>query len=298
MTDAIRMSHSSANLINSCERKYFYKKVSQVAPDVEQEQRHFVLGKVFHLALEKCLHRSEEYSEEMLADAAHEEGLDNEQDIAMIHGMILKYLILHRKSELEVAICEIAVGNDKTIGYVDAIMKDDCGFWYICDLKTAGRFDDNLMARLIKDQQLNLYAYFIDQIAEKLDLDIEKFAGCLYRVTTKATIKWNKRETRQEYIERVFERIESYSIFIPKEMLKPKAAYDTIIKAQERATKLKESDETEAKQCFNSCFDYFRPCDFFSQCYGYKHFEGQDKFPVENSYSAKPLKQDELYFLE
>ena len=295
------MSHSSCNLINSCERKYFYKKISQVAPDVEQEQRHFILGKVFHLALENILHKQEEFSEEILAEAAREEGLENPSDIAMIEAMIIKYLLLHSKSELDVVVCEIAVGDDDTIGYIDAIMKDKNGFWYITDLKTAGRFDDNLMARLMKDQQLNLYAYFIDQIAEKLDLELEKFAGCLYRVTTKATIKWNKRETRKEYIERVYDRIESYSIFIPKDILNPKAAYETVIKAQKRATVLSSSDESEAKQCFNSCFDYFRPCDFFSQCYGYKHYEGQEKFPVENTYSVKPMCQeieDDLYFLE
>lgn len=295
------MSHSSCNLINSCERKYFYKKISQVAPDVEQEQRHFILGKVFHLALENILHKQEEFSEEILAEAAREEGLENPSDIAMIEAMIIKYLLLHSKSELDVVVCEIAVGDDDTIGYIDAIMKDKNGFWYITDLKTAGRFDDNLMARLMKDQQLNLYAYFIDQIAEKLDLELDKFAGCLYRVTTKATIKWNKRETRKEYIERVYDRIESYSIFIPKDILNPKAAYETVIKAQKRATVLSSSDESEAKQCFNSCFDYFRPCDFFSQCYGYKHYEGQEKFPVENTYSVKPMCQDiedDLYFLE
>ena len=295
------MSHSSCNLINSCERKYYYKKISQVAPDVEQEQRHFILGKVFHLALENILHKQEEFSEEILAEAAREEGLENPSDIAMIEAMIIKYLLLHSKSELDVVVCEIAVGDEDTIGYVDAIMQDKNGFWYITDLKTAGRFDDNLMARLMKDQQLNLYAYFIDQIAYTLDLELEKFAGCLYRVTTKATIKWNKRETRKEYIERVYDRIESYSIFIPKEILNPKAAYETVIKAQKRATVLSSSEETEAKQCFNSCFDYFRPCDFFSQCYGYKHYEGQEKFPVENTYSVKPMCQeveDDLYFLE
>ena len=295
------MSHSSCNLINSCERKYYYKKISQIAPDVEQEQRHFILGKVFHLALENILHKQEEFTEEILAEAAREEGLENPSDIAMIEAMIIKYLLLHSKSELDVVVCEIAVGDEDTIGYIDAIMKDKNGFWYIADLKTAGRFDDNLMARLMKDQQLNLYAYFIDQIAEKLDLDLEKFAGCLYRVTTKATIKWNKRETRKDYIERVYDRIESYSIFIPKDILNPKAAYDTVIKAQKRATALQASDEAEAKQCFSSCFDYFRPCDFFSQCYGYKHYEGQEKFPVENTYSVKPMYQeleDDLYFLE
>jgi len=294
------MSHSSCNLINSCERKYYYKKISKVAPDIEQEQRHFILGKVFHLALENILHKAEEYSDEILAEAAREEGLENQSDIAMIQAMIMKYLMLHKKSELDVVICEIAVGDDDTIGYVDAIMKDKNDFWYICDLKTAGRFDDNLMAKLVKDQQLNLYAYFIDQIAEKLDLDIEKFAGCLYRVTTKASIKWNKRETRKEYISRVFDRIESYSIFIPKEILSPKTAYDTVMKAQRRATELSVSDESSAKQCFGSCFDYFRPCDFFSQCYGYKHWEGQERFPVENSYSVKAMCQDidELDFLE
>ena len=125
------MSHSSCNLINSCERKYYYKKISQVAPDVEQEQRHFILGKVFHLALENILHKQEEFTEEILAEAAREEGLENPSDIAMIEAMIIKYLLLHSKSELDVVVCEIAVGDDDTVGYVDAIMKDKNGFWYI-----------------------------------------------------------------------------------------------------------------------------------------------------------------------
>ena len=117
--------------------------------------------------------------------------------------MVRKYSELHKKSSLTVIGCEDEVGDDYTIGFIDAIMVDSAGYYYITDLKTAGRFDNNLLARLKRDSQLNLYSYFRNQIEEKYGLDPKKFAGILYRVTQKVSRVKKASESLEDYVNRL-----------------------------------------------------------------------------------------------
>ena len=299
--EVIRMSHSSCQLQTACSRKYYLKKIEKVPVDIDvvEDYKHFKIGKIFHTAIENCLHEKDAYHPDLLRDAAKEHEHEVESDLIMIQAMINKYFELHSKSGLTCISCEDEIGDENVIGFVDAVMKDANDWWYICDLKTTGFFNTQLMAKLKKDQQLNLYSFYRNQLADKLGLDRDKFRGCLYRATTKCRIKKNRRESDKDFLDRCMERIESYSIFVPAEELAPEAAFKKIMDAQAKAMAMKGMDREDIPQNFDACFDWNRSCEWFSKCWGFIYSEAEEQFPVENTYSVKPMcgPDDELDFL-
>ena len=95
--------------------------------------------------------------------------------------MVLKYLRLHNKSNLEAVVCEHEIIDDQVVGFIDVVFKEkDSDKWWICDLKTSSRLSSTLISRLPQDRQLNLYAYFADQIADTYGLKLDQYQGCRY----------------------------------------------------------------------------------------------------------------------
>lgn len=294
MDKPIRMSNSSFNQMKSCEQKYVYRKITKVEtdPDVDTDLKHLRLGSCFHELLENCLHVLPETTSDDMYAAFESHSIDSDRDRGVLMAMWEKYWELHKASELTVIACEDEVGDDTIIGFIDAIMVDKNGFYYITDLKTAARFDGNLLARLKRDSQLNLYSHFRHQIEEKYNLDPDKFAGCLYRVTTKATIVKKASETITEFKRRVKPKIESYSIFIPAEHLAPEETYKEVMAAQAKAMQFRD-EGLEPKRDYSNCFQYFRPCEYFSSCYGYLNSEADKSFNIEATWNVKPMLQEE-----
>lgn len=297
--DRIRMSHSSTNLINSCEQKYYYKKIAKTPTDsdVTEDFKAFTIGKVYHEALENCMHERSQFSLDLVYAAAEEHELTNNDEILMVRAMIEKYFQLFEKSGLQVIACEDEIGDENIIGFVDALVKNEDGDWFIMDLKTAARFDPSLLGRLKKDQQLNLYTHFREFFADKYDLPMEKFAGCLYSVTTKCKIKQTKRESEQDYIDRCLERVESYMVFVPADELEPQLAFDTVMEAQGKAMEFLKGGR-EPKPNYKSCNEYFRSCEWWSQCYGHNHSDMEEHTFAMNTYSAGKIEVKEKDLLD
>lgn len=260
-----RLSYSSATLIKNCEQKYFWYKVAQVAKDADSEDNDtaFNVGKCFHYVLEENNH-SEDNLEDLLISGCKAFAVEDYQ--AMLHAMLLRYLQVHYKSELEVIHCELAMSNNEFIGFIDVIMKDYKGYWWIVDLKTASRYSEITAAKLHNDVQLNLYSYFADLIACQFDLDPKKFAGARYRVTTKSTIKSKAGESYTAYVKRLAKSIKSYDIIIPIDKMNPKGFYNEHMEAHARSLELRAGEAP--KRNFSYCDSFFRPCEYFSQCHG------------------------------
>ncbi len=294
MGDKIRMSNSSFNQMNSCEMRYAHRKIfgTKVDSDIDTDKPHFKIGSCFHEILEHCLHNYDDSDIDTTYACFESHNIDSDQDRGLILAMVRKYSELHKKSGLTVIGCEDEVGDDYTIGFIDAIMIDAAGFYYITDLKTAGRFDNNLLARLKRDSQLNLYSYFRGQVEQKYGLDPEKFAGILYRVTQKVSRVKKASESLDDYVNRLLPLVESYSIFIPADELDPDSAYQAVRTAQVKATKFRD-EGLEPKRDFGKCFEYFTACDYFSKCYGFLHTEASDHFSIENSKNIQPMVQED-----
>ncbi len=266
----VKLSYSSMRDITACEQKYFYRKIAEVAKDADVEESEALgVGKAFHEYLEDVLH-GETFSAATFETAICEKAeLHNVRpDAPLIAAMALCYMRLHKASGLKVVKCEQAVETDKFIGYIDVILKDDVGGWWIGDLKTAAKFDDKKVAQLPKDQQLNLYSYFAQQIAPFFDLDPAKFRGCRYRVTTKTKSQLKIGESIADFANRMCEKgaVLAYDAIIPVEIMDIEATWKHFTVVQDRAVALN-NGEAPTKNLDN-CMSYFKPCQFWSQCHG------------------------------
>ena len=174
-----RLSHSSSGVLLGCERRYWHK-VNETSydPDYDDDRKALRIGKGFHLVLEHCNHKRKAFNGKIFSAAMREEGIDDPQERGLIIAMCLSYFKLHERSGLKVEVCEIEVGDTHVIGYVDAVMSDPNGCWWIVDLKTAARLSQDLLSRLARDPQLNLYSYYLGDIARELGLDHKLAALC------------------------------------------------------------------------------------------------------------------------
>ena len=237
-------------------------------PDYVDNAKAPRVGKAFHEVLEFCHHDKTQLSRSCFGRSFENNGVDDPTEQGLVFGMVQKYLVLHSKSGLAVKGIEIEIGDRNVIGFVDAILVDENENWWIVDLKTTAKLNGSLLSRLSRDPQLNIYSYYRNQIAEICKLDPAKFAGVRYRVTTKATIKRNRNETLMAFAKRVFERVESYDIGIPKEDLNPSAVHSHFMELLKEMRSLEKTDEEDVAQNFTYCESYFKACPYWSRCYG------------------------------
>lgn len=288
----IRISYSSSNTFQGCKRRFYYEKVVKVDhdPDYSDNAKALRIGKCFHELLELCKHDFNNVTKEMINTALDNNKVDDPTEQGLVLGMAKKYSILHRKSGFYVVGIEVEIG-DRTnyIGFVDAVLMDNAGYWWITDLKTAAKLSNSLLARLAKDPQLNIYSHYVDQIAEILKLDVDKFAGVRYRVTTKATIKRSVKETMGAFVGRIFDRVEAFDIGIPAADLKPKETYDRFMKMLDQMRALRDTPEDEIPQSFAYCESFFKPCPYWSNCYGSTFTSAGDKYEIFDSTNIPEL---------
>lgn len=270
------LSYSSMKTLQNCESEYWHYKIAKTPHDSDYEDSNALgLGKAFHEVLEKTMHKR--FSEEFLVEAMQEHNVGPE-DMPLLTGMLKKYVQLHKLSGLTVVKCELAINHHIYVGFIDMIMTDEQGGWWLGDLKTTSRFDEALLPRLPKDMQMNLYAYFAESIGPMLQLDPAKFKGCRYRAVTKPKLKQTKHESVEAYTLRLEKSCQVYDIEIPVRLMNPKAAWDMLVDSQERVEQL--HDGEVPKKNYNNCISYFKPCKYFSQCHGHIFSEGNNKVKV------------------
>jgi len=195
-----------------------------------------------------------------------------EEDVCLVHAMVLKYLRLREKSDFEAVAVEYEIKDKEVIGYIDLIEKRPNGDWYISDLKTAATFYESKIAELSKDRQ-----------AKEYGLDVKKFKGCRYLVTTKSKAKKKAKESEAEFVMRLLESpaLKTFAITIPKELMDISGVKDEHLRLRSRAVELFNGVAPEKN--FTYCQAYFRPCEYFSQCHGmaYDEFMETNKIIVE-----------------
>jgi hypothetical protein len=287
MTDkkpSTQLSYSSATLLKNCQQKYYYHKVDTTVekdPDYENNETAFNVGKAFHEVMELNNH-TEEDLEGLLDQACID--YDVEDHKAMLHAMLLRYLQVHKKSGLTAHTCEFTLSNEHFIGFIDIILVDEEGNWWIGDLKTAARYSEITTARLPMDTQLNLYTSFYKQIAGVLELDVKKFKGSRYRVTTKYKLKRKLKEGYYDFVKRLAKGIKSYDIAIPLEEMDPDGFYADHMELHKLSMEFR-SGKAIPKRNRSYCDSYFRPCEFWSQCHA-KTYSESGKLEVFKSNNA------------
>ena len=279
------LSPSSLTLFTGCQRRYFYKKVVKVPvdSDVEEEVESLQVGKAFHQVLEDSKHVLEGFPLAAIQAIVANHELSDEVHTPLIFAMLKSYKDMHEKAGLTATHYEVEVSTDKFFGYVDVILQDEVGNWWIGDMKTAASFSQNLVPTLPMHPQLNLYAAHYKEIAAQLGLDPLKYKGCRYRLTTKSKMNRKEGEDFMSYVGRMLKTIKSFDFILPKEIMRPEL-FASIHGAAESYIKAHATDAEPTNFCqnFSNCMNFFRPCEFFSRCHG-KNFSEMNRLEVITS---------------
>lgn len=261
-----RLSYSSGEVVANCSQKYFHKKIASTPfdPDYRDDYDAFNIGKAFHLVQEKLRHSGNPDRKLVLRACKVNKC---EESTALVHAMCLKYSKLHKKIGLECVATEFEISNEKFVGFVDVVLKDKKGNWWVVDLKTASRIMPSKIARLSSDVQLNLYSYFYKEIATMFKLNPEKFKGARYRVTTKSDISQARGEGYVDFVKRIYTRVNSYEVVVPREVMTLDKTFKMHLKNHDLTMKLRDG-RVKPKPNYGYCDSYFKPCEYWSQCHG------------------------------
>lgn len=260
-----KLSYSSMKTVLTCQSKYWHNKVANTPKDADYEESDALgLGKAFHEVLEKTLHL--DYSQALIMEAIKNHEVDGDETM-LLEVMLKKYTEFHKKSGLTVVKCELKLETPIFLGFIDALAQDSNG-WWIIDLKTAGRHDETLLPRLPMDMQLNLYAYFADEIQKALDLK-GPFLGARYRQVIKS---------KAGTLSGLEKGVKVYDIEVPAHTMNPMYAWSMFLESHQTASEL--MNGVAPKKNFHACFDYFRPCEFFSQCHGDLFSKSKEKVKI------------------
>ena len=293
----VRLSYSSLGTLQTCEQKFAHYKIYKTDKDPDYEESEALgIGKAFHQVLEVTNHKK--VVNKHVDQALMDHGVKKHHKCLVI-AMAMQAVALNEASGLEIVYCEFEISHGDYVGYIDAIGKDKFGNWWIIDLKSAGKYDAKILPRLPLDLQLNLYTYFKDHIGSALGLDPAKFAGCKYRQITKSKASQQDNESDAEYIKRLITPKMSYGKFqapveardftVPFFTMRPGMAWSII---QENLIRAREIQQGEApKRNYKSCLDFFKPCEYFSQCHGHTFTDGSQfvKVNTTKSYIAKDV---------
>jgi RecB family exonuclease len=276
-----RLSYSSYTLLKGCQTRYWHYKVnnSPVDTDYNDEKESLTLGKAFHSLLEGIEHNPN-IDKDKLASVIglikSEYNLDDDKT-ALVVAMSKKYLMLrehHPKfSKLAPVAIELKLEDDTFLGFIDVVFSDSEGYWYIGDLKTTARQSETIKARLEMDSQLNLYSYYKEEIARMLNLNPDKFSGCLYIATNKTTTKRKVGETNASYVSRLMGAIESRIYVVPITEEKSKAIKADFNDHYELTTQLRKG--LEPRKNLSYCENYFSPCPYWSKCHEHNYTEAE-----------------------
>jgi len=282
------LSYSSMSLLQNCEKRYAHYKVydTPIDSDAQDSTEAFNLGKAFHAVLESTNHEPVDNLTPLVEEKVKEHEVVA-AETPKVEAMCRKYYRLNELSGLKCIACEIEVRTNNFLGYVDAIMEDVMGNWWIVDLKTAARVSPMLLSRLKHDTQLNLYGSHFELIAEKLNIPAKRFKGMRYRVTTKSKLIMKTTEGYNGFVKRVMNGIESYDIAIPKNEKIMTEARKRHNQLHERSLQLFAGEEPKCNYTY--CDSYFRPCPYWSQCHGdtYTNCEKGLKMLTAKDYEEK-----------
>lgn len=277
----LRLSYSSAQDLRLCEQRWFHRKVAKTPVDNDYEEGdHFMIGKAFHHILEHTLHEKPEKMSRALKECVkHEDILLKEEYFPLVTAMVLTYCKLHEKSGLSVVCVEEEIEEeDFFTGFIDAIMEDSEGNWYVVDLKTTGSFRIDYIPPLIKNTQLSLYSAYAMTAAKEYDLDPEKFSGARYRTTLKPRLKRAGKESAGQYAKRLLGSCKSYDIHIPVEMLDLDALDEHAI-VQKRAEMLIKKKDNPRRN-YSNCTAFFSSCPYFSKCHDLEFTEAIEQMEI------------------
>jgi hypothetical protein len=271
------LSPSSFALYMGCQRKYYHKKVAktEIDSDASEDMEAFQVGKAFHKLLEDTKHTLSGLTVGQIRLTTASFGLDDNTHAPLLFAMLRRYKECHEKAGLKAIAFEVPVETPDFFGIVDVILRDAQGGWWIGDMKTSASFSPMLVPTLPRHPQLNLYAAHDYLIAQNLEIKIENYKGCRYRLTTKSKLIRKKEETFKDYSDRIYKAVKSFDFLIPKDLMKPGVIEAAHWSARYEIDKVGDEIKRYTPN-YGNCTMYHRPCEFWSQCHGSRYSDMQN----------------------
>ena len=282
-TKKIVMNNSMSNLLDVCEKRFFFKYLLNKPTDSDYiKPTYFLFGSCFHEILDKTLHNGDLFTTQILNEITEKHGLDPVYEKAKMVSCLLEYYKMHKLSGLKTIKTEYYFEFDSK-GTLDAIMEDTDGGWWIIDTKTAKSLSDSRSILLFKDQQLNLYAHHAEDIKlrlkEKEGIELGEFKGIKYREITKAQ---ERKKKVAETFEQFYQRL-SPSTYrehtLTLDILNTKKAKQNVLNKTERVQNMIDKYLANGENIdiltenTQNCINFITKdvCPFFSQCHGVQY---------------------------
>lgn len=279
------LSHSSATTLLGCEQKYVYYKVEGAKPDSDYEKSDALsIGSAVHQILEDSRHEiPQSLSAELLKCEKDPQIFLDRSYFNLVAAMVIKYCRMHKQMGLKVLAVEPEVNTDWFRGFLDVILEDENGKWWICDVKTWKSLGNSKVAEAPNDPQLNLYASFAPELSKLLGLELENFGGCRWRVVSKSSAKKKDSESDTAFVKRLADKnIKAFDLAVPIEIMDP-TYRRKVHKELYTITKQLASGKRKPKKNMAHCMSYFSPCEYFSKCHGSIYSEAQNNELVKVS---------------
>jgi len=231
-------------------------------------------GSALHKCLELCNHRVEKFSSNVLKEACLPYASLTTEDYGKILHMLDKYFAFNKHHNCTILKTELKISlfNNTFMGYIDAIVSDGEN-WWIRDTKTCAQHSSYVPSHLHRDEQVIFYHASAQSIADSLKLSIDDYAGFRYMELQKPSSKYKDGESLSEYCDRLNNSkagIKEYVILKEKIPVLDTNNLGIFSKVLEEADILEARFNTEkyiGEPNFGSCFDFMKPCEYWSQCH-------------------------------
>lgn len=308
--EVFALSHSSGNKYLSCQYQYACEKIYQLPydEDIEEDTKALRWGKTVHSVMEWTEWAGKNFTRPLHAQALEEQGFmrelpsgkkvctDDQVAYATFAAVVSLYEYV-KKQKLKTIKCEFEINFPYLYGFIDSIVVDAKGYWWIRDLKTASSCQtQKLKVTVRKNKQINLYALpeVVDAICDEFGLDKEKFAGCLYTVVNKTKAVPKSGESLEDFAKRTKPKVTEFAIKATD--LDPEEAKKVHMQMIEDMVEIR-SGRKEPIKNFEACYEWNRPCPFWSKCRGKSYTEELNIVDVYDSSTVKNMtitKSDEI----
>ena len=203
------LTNSTISQFKNCRKAFYYRNIEQLVPRHESESRG--IGSAVHKGIETGSVDEALALFDDIFPSDQEEANKLETNKAIVRAMLEGYFELYGREwpgeltpelQFEVPIINPATKAQSRSfllsGKVDGLLQENGKHWLV-EYKTAGAVDKSYVEKLMLDQQLTTYIYGL-QRQEGI-----KISGVIYRILRKPSIRQTKKETLEQYIERLFQ---------------------------------------------------------------------------------------------
>ena len=203
------LTSSNIGLFKNCRKAYYYRNIERLVPRITSAARG--IGTAIHKGIEtgSIDEALAVFADIFPSDQTEANTLETNKVIvqAMLEGYFERFgngfpEAEDSKTEIEFS---ISIRNPKTkaksrtfilSGKADCVVKLG-GKWWLMEYKTAGQVGKSYIDKLMLDSQITTYIYALQKY-----LGI-KIAGVMYRVIRKPSIRQTKKETLEQFLDRL-----------------------------------------------------------------------------------------------